>query len=265
MTQTNATPTEGTGLEEARAEIDQLDAELLDLVRRRLAVCDRIARHKKAEGISMMQQDRVEKVRARARDYAAEHGVDGAFLESLFELIVSEACRLEDAVIGGQYGRGLHMRALRIDHVAIAVPDLDRAIAVFHDRYGFSVLERRQVVGEISGMDSATLRAGGVTFVLCQGDSPKSNVSRYVEHYGPGVQHIALAVNNQSELLEDLRGLGADLLTGIIHAAGLDQSFTKRDPATGVQLEFVTRTENSGFDDNNVQELFTAMERENVY
>jgi 4-hydroxyphenylpyruvate dioxygenase-like putative hemolysin len=90
-------------------------------------------------------------------------------------------------------------------------------------------------------------------------------VSRYIEHYGPGVQHIAIEVDGQEALLEDLRQRKNDMLTGIIHASGLDQSFTKRETNTGIQVEFVTRTGNTGFHDDNVRELFAAMERENVY
>jgi chorismate mutase-like protein len=254
-------------LETLREEIDRLDAELLDVVRRRLAACASIAELKRGNGIPMMQRERLESVRRRARCFSTEHDIDGDFLEGLFDLIASEACRMEDAIIGNSegVGRGLDMRALRIDHVAIAVRDLEAAIAVLRDHYGFTVIERRKVAGAISGMDSATLRAGGVTFVLCEGDSPRSNVSRYIENYGPGVQHIALAVHDQPGLLDELRERGADVLTGIIKAPGLDQSFTKRDASTGVQLEFVTRNDNAGFDDSNVQELFTAMEREDVY
>ncbi|WP_445271854.1 hypothetical protein, partial [Streptomyces sp. DSM 41978] len=132
-------------------------------------------------------------------------------------------------------------------------------------RYGFELVERRVVDGAASGMDSATLQAGGVTFVLCQGDSPESNVSRYIEHYGPGVQHVALEVSEQAQVQDDLRERDADLLTGIIHGPGLDQSFTRRDTNSGIQLEFVTRTGNEGFDDTNVRELFTAMERDGAF
>ena len=114
-------------------------------------------------------------------------------------------------------------------------------------------------------MLTATIRAGGVTFVLCQGDSPRSNVSQYIAAYGPGVQHIALEVVEHDGLVADLLKREADLLTQILHAPGLDQTFTKRDGNTGVQLEFVSRNNHTGFDDNNIRELFIAMERENVY
>ena len=154
---------------------------------------------------------------------------------------------------------------MAIDHVAIAVRDLDAAIAHYRDVLGFELRERRQIAGRISGMDSAVMEAGGVKFVLVQGDSPESNVSRYIEAYGPGVQHVAIEVPDPQEAIEDLRARGADLLTGIINGPGLDQIFTKREPNSGIQLEIIARAENEGFDPRNVQELFEAMERENVF
>lgn len=166
---------------------------------------------------------------------------------------------------GDAAGSVLGRSAMRIDHVAIAVRDLDAAISYYGDVLGFALQERRQISGRISGMDSAVMEAGGVKFVLVQGDSPESNVSRYIEAYGPGVQHVAIEVPDPQEAIDDLRARGADLLTGIIRGPGLDQIFTKREPNSGIQLEIIARAENDGFDPANVQELFEAMERENVF
>lgn len=252
-------------LDSARDEIDSIDQQLLELIGRRIGTCRRIAEYKVRDGVDMMQPDRLDRVRERATTFAAEHGISAAFLRTVFDTITEEACRVENEIMGEPDRSTLGRSACRIDHVAIAVRDLETAISTFRDGFGFELLERRRVSGEISGMDSATMRAGGVTFVLCQGDSPESNVARYVEHYGPGVQHIAVEVEDQQGVLDDLTDRGCDLLTGIIHAPGLDQSFTKRDPNSGIQVEFVTRADNDGFHDDNVRELFTAMEREGVY
>ncbi|MFI9811768.1 chorismate mutase [Saccharothrix variisporea] len=261
------TSTSHDELQELRRRIDETDDELLAAVARRLDLCRQVAEVKRATGTPMMNEQRLAAVRRRATEFAERSGVDAGFLGDLFDAITAEACYLEQEILGPEEGgrSRLANSAKRIDHVAIAVRDLAAAIATFRDRYGFEVVERRQVSGEVSGMDSATLRAGGVTFVLCQGDSPRSNVSQYIEHYGPGVQHIAIEVRGQLELLRDFGAREADLLTGVINAPGLDQSFTRREHNTGIQLEFVTRTDNAGFDDSNVRELFAAMERENVF
>jgi methylmalonyl-CoA epimerase len=162
-------------------------------------------------------------------------------------------------------GTDLKDCALVIDHVAIAVCDLEGAVAAFRDCFGFEVLERRHVEGRVSGMDSVVLQSGRVKFVLVQGTSPESNVSRYIQHYGAGVQHLAIEVADASLALEGLRRRGADLLTGVVHGPGLDQIFTRREPCSGMQIEFISRAANNGFSENNMRELFEAMEREDVF
>ncbi|MDT0476285.1 chorismate mutase family protein [Streptomyces sp. DSM 41014] len=257
-------------LDTLRDDLAQRDDQLLHLLRERLDICAQIARYKQEHGLPVMQPDRIAVAQERAAAFGAEHGVDQGFLRRLYDLLIEEACRVEEEIVdpGSRRPAGgsrLARHAQRIDHVAIAVRELEPAIELFRDRYGFELVERRVVDGAASGMDSATLQAGGVTFVLCQGDSPESNVSRYIEHYGPGVQHVALEVSEQAQVQDDLRERDADLLTGIIHGPGLDQSFTRRDTNSGIQLEFVTRTGNEGFDDTNVRELFTAMERDGAF
>jgi methylmalonyl-CoA epimerase len=252
------TSTQTPALASFRERIDRVDEQLLSALAERIAICREVAEHKRDHGIPMMQPERVAAVRDRWAELA------GA--------VVGEGCRVEDELMAvdgiGQASVGprlLARSAIAIDHVAIAVRDLDAAIAYYGDVLGFELKERRQISGRVSGMDSAVMEAGGVKFVLVQGDSPESNVSRYIEAYGPGVQHVALEVPDADAAIDDLRGGGADLLTGVIHGPGLDQIFTKREPNSGMQLEIIARAENDGFDPSNVQELFEAMERENVY
>jgi methylmalonyl-CoA epimerase len=254
-----------------RERIDRVDEQLLSALAERTAICREVAEHKRTQGIPMMQPDRVAAVEARWAELAAAHGVEEQFARSLARAVVAESCRIEDEIIGGAgaaeaTGRSAFARsAIAIDHVAIAVRDLDAAIAYYGDVLGFELEERRQISGRISGMDSAVMRAGGVKFVLVQGDSPESNVSRYIEAYGPGVQHVAIEIPDAQAAIEQLKDAGADLLTGVINGPGLDQIFTKREQSSGMQLEIIARAENEGFDPRNVQELFEAMERENVY
>jgi 4-hydroxyphenylpyruvate dioxygenase-like putative hemolysin len=154
--------------------------------------------------------------------------------------------------------------AARIDHVAIAVRDLDEAIETYRRTLGFELVERRRIDGSASGMFLAEMRAGPIRFVLVQGDSERSNVTRYVDEFGPGVQHVAIAVDDLPPLLDELDGRGCALLTGVIESPGLQQAFTRREPNSGMQLEFVSRGGEDGFTQNNIEDLFQAMERENV-
>lgn len=265
------TSTQASALASFRERIDRVDEQLLSALAERIAICREVADCKRAEGIAMMQPDRVAAVEERWAELATARGLDAGFARSLAQAVIAEGCRVEDEIIGdGQPaaadGRSVFARhAVGIDHVAIAVRDLDAAIAYYGGVLGMELQERRQISGRVSGMDSAVMTAGGVKFVLVQGDSPESNVSRYIEAYGPGVQHVAIEIPDAQEAIDDLRARGADLLTGIIRGPGLDQIFTKREQSSGMQLEIIARAENEGFDPRNVQELFEAMERENVF
>jgi 4-amino-4-deoxychorismate mutase len=86
-------------LERLRAELDSIDQVLLDAVRDRICCCVRIADVKRHHGIPMMQLNRIDHVHRRAGAYAAEHGLDTAFMRRLYDLIIDEACRIEELVI----------------------------------------------------------------------------------------------------------------------------------------------------------------------
>ncbi|SCF47644.1 chorismate mutase [Micromonospora matsumotoense] len=89
--------TEHDELHRLRAELDVLDGTLLDTLRRRLDCGVRIARAKSRHDVPMMQPGRIGLVKERAARYAAEHGLDQAFLANLYDAIIAEMCRVEDA------------------------------------------------------------------------------------------------------------------------------------------------------------------------
>lgn len=86
-------------LSSLRRELDAIDAELLDGVRRRIDVCSRVAVVKREFDIPMMQPGRVGVVQERAREYARAHGMSEEFLGTLYDLLIGEACRVEDLII----------------------------------------------------------------------------------------------------------------------------------------------------------------------
>jgi chorismate mutase-like protein len=101
-------------LDGLRAELDAVDATLLDAVRQRLEVCLRIGELKRREHIAMMQPGRIHIVHERARQYADSHSLSPEFFDSLYDLLIAETCRLEDLVINaepadeGPYHNGHH-------------------------------------------------------------------------------------------------------------------------------------------------------------
>lgn len=155
--------------------------------------------------------------------------------------------------------------ALKIDHVAIAVHDLEASIELY-TRLGFQVVERRETQGDRTGMLSAVMRAASVVVVLLQSSGPGSPVQRYIEGYGAGVQHLAIEVRNLEALRKELGDLGIGFTTPLLQGQGIRQSFAARDPGSGMMFEFIERETNDGtFSDESVQELFLHLERADAY
>lgn len=154
--------------------------------------------------------------------------------------------------------------AKSIDHIAIAVKDLEASIAFYQDVLGFALHERRRTEGKVTAMISAVMKAGPVTVVLLEGTSPESQVSKYVEHYGPGVQHIAFGVEDLPAMAEDLKAAGLEFDTEVIASPGLRQIFSARDPGSGMMYEFIERM-GGDFSDDSVKSLFEQLEKKGTF
>ena len=97
-----------------------------------------------------------------------------------------------------------------IDHIAIAVENLDQAIALYEKTLGLAVAHRECVAG--SGVDTATFRIGGTSIELVTGTTPDSAISKFVQAHGPGIHHIAFAVGSIGDALADLKAKGVRLI-----------------------------------------------------
>jgi len=94
-----------SGLEPHRERLDRLDDEIARLLGERFEVCREIARFKLAEGIPMMQPQRVDAVRARYLSRGAEAGLPAEFSADLFELLIAATCKEEDELMAELDGR----------------------------------------------------------------------------------------------------------------------------------------------------------------
>lgn len=86
-------------LRQFRRELDELDDRILELLSRRLNVCRDVALYKAQAGIAMMQADRVTQVKTRAAAEGRTRGLNENFVLSLYEIVITEACRIEDEII----------------------------------------------------------------------------------------------------------------------------------------------------------------------
>jgi chorismate mutase len=93
-------------LELLRAELDRIDAEFLAALGARVDVCRSIAYYKREHGVPMMQPHRIGVVQQRAARFAEDNGLDLTFMKQLYDLIISETCRIEDLIIDAELSDG---------------------------------------------------------------------------------------------------------------------------------------------------------------
>ena len=101
------------------------------------------------------------------------------------------------------------MRAV-LDHVGIAVADLDASLAFFRDALGLHVEASEDVAAQ--RVRAHFIPVGEATLELLEGTSPDSAISKYVEKRGPGLHHITLRVDDIDAVLAMLKGKGVRLI-----------------------------------------------------
>jgi methylmalonyl-CoA/ethylmalonyl-CoA epimerase len=97
-----------------------------------------------------------------------------------------------------------------IDHVGIAVADIDEALAVYRDALGMPLVHRETVAEQ--GVDAALLDIGDGHIELLQPLGPDTAVGKFLERRGPGLHHVAYRVADVSATLDALRAAGMRLI-----------------------------------------------------
>jgi methylmalonyl-CoA/ethylmalonyl-CoA epimerase len=99
-----------------------------------------------------------------------------------------------------------------IDHVGVAVRDLDEAIAFYRDTYGMTLAH--QEVNEEQGVREAMMAVGGSGshIQLLAPLSPESTIAKFLDRSGPGVQQVAYRVEDVQAVSQVLRERGLRLL-----------------------------------------------------
>jgi methylmalonyl-CoA/ethylmalonyl-CoA epimerase len=97
-----------------------------------------------------------------------------------------------------------------IDHVAIAVNDLEAAIAYYRDVYG-AVVDHREVV-ESDGVEEALLKVADSYIQLLTPTRADSPVAKYLEKKGEGLHHIGYRVADCAVALEAVKAAGGKVI-----------------------------------------------------
>ncbi|TQJ49951.1 methylmalonyl-CoA epimerase [Phycicoccus sp. SLBN-51] len=99
-----------------------------------------------------------------------------------------------------------------IDHVGVAVADLDEAIAFYRDTYGMTLAHEE--VNEEQGVREAMMAVGdsGSCIQLLAPLSPESTIAKFLDRSGPGIQQMAYRVEDVDAVSAVLRERGVRLL-----------------------------------------------------
>ncbi|HZG03178.1 MAG TPA: methylmalonyl-CoA epimerase [Streptomyces sp.] len=119
---------------------------------------------------------------------------------------------------------------LRLDHVGIAVPDLDEAIETYERTLGMRCLHQEENVEQ--GVREAMMAVGpdpsGGCLQLLAPLSPDSPIAAFLNRSGPGVQQVACTVRDVEAACDTLRARGVRLLYD-----------KPRDGSAGTRINFV--------------------------
>jgi methylmalonyl-CoA/ethylmalonyl-CoA epimerase len=92
----------------------------------------------------------------------------------------------------------------KIDHIGIAVSDMEEALKLYRDVLGLQV----EKTEDFEGMKIAFIPIGDTEFELLQPTDPNGALAKFVEKRGEGVQHIALRVDDVEKSLEEFKAKG---------------------------------------------------------
>lgn len=132
---------------------------------------------------------------------------------------------------------------LAVDHVGLAVPDLDAAIAFHTDVLGLVLLHREENADADveEAMLGTTPEGSGAQVQLLAPISPESPIARFLERSGPGLQQLAYRVRDVDEAAGVLRSRGLRLLYDAARTGtrGSRINFVHPHDAGGVLVELV--------------------------
>jgi methylmalonyl-CoA epimerase len=129
-----------------------------------------------------------------------------------------------------------------LDHIGIAVEDLDAAVELYVRVLGLEPVHREVVAAQ--GVEEVLLSAGNSFVQLLGALGPNTPVGRFIERRGPGVHHVGYRVIDVARELERLRAQGVSLLDEVPRpgSRGTTIAFVHPREMGGVLVELVQET-----------------------
>ncbi|HEX4733743.1 MAG TPA: methylmalonyl-CoA epimerase [Thermoleophilaceae bacterium] len=127
----------------------------------------------------------------------------------------------------------------RIDHIGVAVEDLDAAIDLYKQRFAMS--EQHREVVESQGVEAVLLEIGEGHVELLKPLGPDTAVGKFLASRGPGLHHVAYQTGDIDATLDQVKAAGLDLIdeTPRVGILGSRVAFLDLKATGGVLTEIV--------------------------
>jgi len=99
----------------------------------------------------------------------------------------------------------------KINHVGIAVKNLDRAVEFFQETYGAKLVGRKKF--DDQKMESALISIAEAQFELLASLEPQSIIDKFIESRGEGVHHVSLEVDQFDQVIEEIKAKGLRVIS----------------------------------------------------
>jgi methylmalonyl-CoA epimerase len=128
----------------------------------------------------------------------------------------------------------------QVDHIGIAVSDLEQAVSIYTATTGARVITRESLPDH--GVSLAFLETGGAKIELIAPLTQSSSLARFIANRGPGLHHICYRVNDVAEELTRLESQGYDLIDRVPRpgAGKTKVAFISPKSFTGVLTELMS-------------------------
>ena len=128
----------------------------------------------------------------------------------------------------------------KIDHIAVVVKDIDKAVKSYTEMFGFEVLEKREGPG--GEFVSVMMSAGDIGLELFQPLKKGNSFSKFLEEKGSGLHHVSFATDDIVKELKNLKAQGRKLQNEEpIQMPDAKIAFIHPSAAEGVLIELIQR------------------------
>jgi methylmalonyl-CoA/ethylmalonyl-CoA epimerase len=135
----------------------------------------------------------------------------------------------------------MHHRLGAVNHIGIAVANLEEAKRLFSETLGLPCVEEKTLPER--GVKIAFLSSGNTTVELLEGIGPESTVSKFVGERGPGLHHICFEVDGIERVMKELADAGVRLIDAKPRpgAEGKQVAFVHPKSTLGVLVEIMEK------------------------